>query len=66
VWGTDYPLILHEESLRQIDALNLKPHAKQALLHDTAAKVFQFDTGSEEAKPKTKKTAAKPIAVKAK
>lgn len=42
VWGTDYPLILHEESLTQIDALNLKPHAKQALLHDTAAKIFKF------------------------
>jgi predicted TIM-barrel fold metal-dependent hydrolase len=42
VWGTDYPLILHEESLTQIDALNLKPHAKQALLHDTAARIFKF------------------------
>lgn len=66
VWGTDYPLILHEESLRQIDALNLKPHAKQALLHDTAAKVFQFDSNAEEEKPKTTKPAANPVALKAK
>lgn len=43
VWGTDYPLILHEESLRQIDTLNLKPGHKQALLRDTAAKLFKFE-----------------------
>ncbi len=42
VWGTDYPLIQHEESLMQVEQLNLKPHAKQALLHDTAAKIFKF------------------------
>ena len=42
VWGTDYPLILHEESLQQIDALGLKPAAKQSLLRDAAAKIFQF------------------------
>ena len=40
MWGTDYPLILHNESLEQIDQLDLKPEALQALLHDTAAKVF--------------------------
>jgi len=42
VWGTDYPLILHEESLEQIEALGLKPAAKQALLRDAAAKIFKF------------------------
>ena len=40
MWGTDYPLILHDESLRQIADLDLKPEAVQALLHDTAADVF--------------------------
>ena len=40
MWGTDYPLILHAESLRQIADLDLKPEAVQALLHDTAADVF--------------------------
>jgi len=39
-WGTDYPLILHRESLQQIDQLDLKPAARQALLHDTAAKIL--------------------------
>ncbi len=42
MWGTDYPLILHQESLEQIERLNLKAEAKQALLHDTAAAVFKF------------------------
>ena len=40
MWGTDYPLILHEESLAQIADLDLKPEALAALLHDTAASVF--------------------------
>jgi predicted TIM-barrel fold metal-dependent hydrolase len=43
MWGTDYPLILHEESLTQIEQLGLKPEAKQALLRDTAVKVFKFE-----------------------
>lgn len=45
MWGTDYPLILHEESLQQIEELNLKPEHKQALLHDTAVGVFKLDGG---------------------
>jgi len=47
VWGTDYPLIMYEESLTQIEALKLKPAAKQALLHDTAAKIFKFTYAAE-------------------
>ena len=44
VWGTDYPLILpRREFARDIDALNLKPHAKQALLHDTAAQILGLE-----------------------
>lgn len=44
MWGTDYPLILHEESLSQIELLNLKPEHKQSLLHDAAAAVFKFES----------------------
>ncbi|MGD0791615.1 MAG: amidohydrolase family protein [Terriglobales bacterium] len=44
LWGTDYPLILHEESLSQIELLNLKPEHKQSLLHDAAAAVFKFES----------------------
>ena len=43
MWGTDHPLILHEESLAQIDAMDLRPEARRALLHDTATKVFKLD-----------------------
>ena len=42
MWGTDYPLITHSESLSQIADFDLKPEARQALLHDTAAKVFKL------------------------
>jgi uncharacterized protein len=40
MWGTDYPLVLHAESLAQVAELELKPEARRALLHDTAAAVF--------------------------
>ena len=44
MWGTDYPLIQHDESLAQVDALDLKPEAKEALLYGTAKKLFKFPT----------------------
>ena len=40
VWGTDYPLVRHEESMRQIKELGLKPETLQAVLHDNAVRVF--------------------------
>ncbi len=43
MWGTDYPLIKHEESLAQIDAMDLKPQARTEMLHDTAVRVFKLD-----------------------
>ena len=43
MYGTDYPLITHEEGLTQIDAMDLKHEARVALLHDTAVKVFKLD-----------------------
>jgi predicted TIM-barrel fold metal-dependent hydrolase len=51
MWGTDYPLIMHEESLRQIDELDLKPEAKRALLRDTAVSVFKFDEPQRAVEP---------------
>lgn len=43
LWGTDYPLIQHDEGLNQIDEyLDLKPEAKELLLRGTAEKVFNF------------------------
>lgn len=42
MWGTDFPLILHRESLNQILDLGLKPEALRFLLHDAAARVFHL------------------------
>jgi predicted TIM-barrel fold metal-dependent hydrolase len=42
MWGTDYPLIDHEESLRQIDALGLKPASKEKFLRRNAARIFNL------------------------
>lgn len=42
MWGTDYPLIQHEESLSQLADLELKPEARELLMRDTAVKVFGF------------------------
>ncbi len=42
MWGTDYPLIQHDESLAQVDQLDLKPEAKEALLRGAALKLFRF------------------------
>lgn len=40
LWGTDYPLVRHEECMKQLDALGLKPESKRALLNETARKVY--------------------------
>lgn len=43
LWGTDYPLIQHDEGLQQIeDHHDLKPEAKELLLHGAAEQVFDF------------------------
>jgi predicted TIM-barrel fold metal-dependent hydrolase len=43
MWGTDFPLIDHKESLDQIKALGLKPAAEAKLVRGNAARVFGFD-----------------------
>ncbi|MGE4250273.1 MAG: amidohydrolase family protein [Parvibaculaceae bacterium] len=40
VWGTDYPLIDHKESLTQVEALGLRETSKRKFLYDNAARVF--------------------------
>lgn len=42
MWGTDWPLIKHEESLQQIDDLGLKEESKERLLYANAARVFDL------------------------
>jgi predicted TIM-barrel fold metal-dependent hydrolase len=40
LWGTDYPLVRHQECMKQLDELGLKPESKRALLNETARKVY--------------------------
>ena len=40
LYGSDFPVLLHKESLEQIDALALRPRAKAKLLWENARKVF--------------------------
>jgi predicted TIM-barrel fold metal-dependent hydrolase len=42
LWGTDYPLIDHKESLGQIEALGLKARSKEKFLYENAARLFGF------------------------
>ena len=42
MWGTDFPLIDHAESLGQIDELGLRETSKAKLLHDNAARIFKL------------------------
>lgn len=42
LWGTDYPLIDHEESLEQVEALGLKERSKQKFLYENAMRLFGF------------------------
>ncbi|MGH6880804.1 amidohydrolase family protein [Hypericibacter sp.] len=42
MWGTDYPLIDHKESLQQVDALGLKESSKDKFLRKNAARVFNL------------------------
>jgi uncharacterized protein len=43
LWGTDWPLVKHDEALRQIDALGLREESKQRLIRENAARVFGFE-----------------------
>jgi hypothetical protein len=40
LWGTDYPLVRHEESMKQIAELGLKDETVRALLNENARKVY--------------------------
>jgi len=40
MWGTDYPLIDHGESLAQVEALGLRDTSKAKFLYENAARVF--------------------------
>lgn len=42
MWGTDYPVVRHADSLAQVAAITLKPEARRALMYDTAKSVFKL------------------------
>lgn len=42
LYGTDYPVLGHKESLEQIEALNLRDEPKRKLLSDNALRVFKL------------------------
>jgi predicted TIM-barrel fold metal-dependent hydrolase len=42
MWGTDYPLLGHEESLRQVDGLGLRDSSKEKFLYKNAARIFRL------------------------
>jgi predicted TIM-barrel fold metal-dependent hydrolase len=42
LWGTDYPLVRHAESMRQVADLGLKPETVKALLNENARKVYRL------------------------
>ena len=42
VWGTDFPLLMHERSLREIEELGLRDTVKQKLLRENAMRIFDF------------------------
>ena len=43
MYGTDFPVLNHVDSLAGSRSLDLKEDARKALLHDTAARVFKLD-----------------------
>jgi predicted TIM-barrel fold metal-dependent hydrolase len=43
LFGTDYPVLTFRRTLDEIDALELKPEAKQLLLRDNALRVYGLD-----------------------
>lgn len=44
IWATDFPLQEPEPSLKEVDALGLKPETRRKLVRDNAYKLFKLDT----------------------
>ncbi len=42
LWGTDFPVVYHKDSLEQVEQLGLKPESREALLWGAARKVFNL------------------------
>lgn len=42
LFGTDYPVLLHQGAIAQVEALGLEADARAWLLRETARKVFKL------------------------
>lgn len=42
LWGSDFPLVKHDEALQQVEELGLKEAAKEKLLWKNAEKIFKY------------------------
>jgi predicted TIM-barrel fold metal-dependent hydrolase len=49
LWGTDFPVVRHQDSMEQLAKINLKPTHRQALMRGAAEKVFKSITKMPEA-----------------
>lgn len=45
LWGTDFPVVRHKDSLEQVAAIDLKPEARELLMYGAAEKVFRLSAG---------------------
>jgi predicted TIM-barrel fold metal-dependent hydrolase len=43
LWGTDFPVVTHRDSLEQVAAIELKPAAREKLMNGAAKVVFRLD-----------------------
>jgi uncharacterized protein len=43
LWGTDFPVVTHRDSLEQVAAIELKPSAREKLMSGAAKVVFKLD-----------------------
>jgi predicted TIM-barrel fold metal-dependent hydrolase len=41
LWGTDFPVIKHADSMEQVKAIELKPESRELLMYKAARNVFR-------------------------
>ncbi|MEX0954985.1 MAG: amidohydrolase family protein [Rhizobiaceae bacterium] len=47
LWGTDFPVVLHRESLEQVERIEMRPESRQALMRGAAEAVFKTIGGTK-------------------
>lgn len=52
LWGSDFPLVKHPESLQQVEALNFRDTAREKLLWRNAEKVFPYEARDRTGAPR--------------